>query len=145
MKRRLLGIIACVVGLLGVVAAVVAFHVIRTSPPGALAASVQGKIFNIEFEFGSPPPPPRVPSGVSRDQVATVAMGLGCLAIGIAVASWIRRERPALGFIACYLGVAAIAWEWFLIVVCLYIFVGGPTLWHSRPWSEHRKPAPAET
>src|SRR5688572_20824004 len=99
MKRRILGTIACIVGLIGVIAAVLAFHVIAppaAQPPGWEVELNVAK--GLKWRFGNrlaPPPPPT--TLVSRESMQLATVIIGCVAISLAIASWIRREGIALG------------------------------------------------
>jgi hypothetical protein len=136
---RILGIMACIVGLCGVIAAVLAHHVIdqpRKQPPGWSAELKLSEKVNLHV--GSPRYVEPPAATVLRERVTVAAVIMGCAAIALAVGSWIRREGIALGVMACFLGLAAIAWEQALLVFIVFILVGGPTLWIDRPW-ERRK------
>src|SRR5262245_27790317 len=113
MKSRALGTIGCVVGLLGVFATVLAQHVISRPPEQPPGWEVEVDLAeNLKWRYGNRPPAPPEPTPViSRDSMTLAAIAIGCVALALAVASWIRREGIALGAIASFLGVAAIAWE----------------------------------
>ena len=65
----------------------------------------------------------------ARDRAKLIAIAIGCVAISLAVGSWIHQEGIALGVLAIFLGVAAIAWEQALFVFLAFVFVGGPAVW----------------
>jgi hypothetical protein len=131
MKPRVLSSIGCVVGLLGIFAAVLAHHVISRlpeQPPGWQMDVDVGE--NFKWQLGNRPAVPPEPAPVvSRDTMSLAAIAIGCVAIAFAVASWIRREGVALGVLAAFLGTAAIAWEQVLFVFALFVFAGGPMIW----------------
>jgi hypothetical protein len=141
MKRRVLGTSACVVGLLGVIVAVLAFHVVAppSDPPPGWEVQVN-VTKHLKWRFGNrPEAPPQPAQLVSHESLKLTAVAIGCVAIVLAVASWIRREGATLGFMACFLGVSAIAWQTVLVVFAIFMFVGGPVIWFDRPWSGHRE------
>jgi hypothetical protein len=125
----------------GVIAAVLAFHVVAPPaepPPGWEVELNVGK--GMKWRLGNrPAPPPQPATLVSRESIKLAAVILGCIAIALAVASWIRREGLALGLLGAFLGISAIAWETILIVFAVFVFVGGPVLWFDRPWPQRRK------
>jgi hypothetical protein len=141
MKRRVLGTSACVVGLLGVIVAVLAFHVVAPPPDPPPGWEVQVNVTkHLKWRFGNrPEAPPQPAQLVSHESLKLTAVAIGCVAIVLAVASWIRREGATLGFMACFLGVSAIAWQTVLVVFAIFMFVGGPVIWFDRPWSGHRE------
>jgi hypothetical protein len=141
MKRRVLGTVACVVGLAGVLTAVLAHHVVARAPEPPPSWEVNVNIGDaLKWRYGNAPPAaPAQRSLISRDSMALVAIGVGCVAIAFAVASWIRREGVALGVLALFLGAAAIAWEQVVVLFGLFILVGGPAVWFYWPWAERRK------
>ncbi|MCI0332740.1 MAG: hypothetical protein L0228_05915 [Planctomycetes bacterium] len=67
------------------------------------------------------------------------AITIGCVAMVLAVSSWIRREGIVLGVFAAFLGAAAIAWEQALILFALFVFAGGPAVCADWPRRERRK------
>ena len=145
MKRRIWGTSACVVGLVGVIVAVVTFHFVAPPPDPPPGWEVQVNVTkHLKWRFGNRPEAPPEPARLlSHERLKLAALIIGCVAITLAVASWIRREGATLGFLGCFLGVSAIAWETVLIVFAIFMFVGGPVIWFDRPWSERRKPATA--
>jgi hypothetical protein len=106
MKRRMLGTIGCIFGLLGVFAAVLAHHVIARAPEQPPGWEVEVNITeNVKWRYGNKPPaPPESTPLVSRDSMTLAAIGMACVAIAFSVASWIRREGIALGVLASFLG-----------------------------------------
>jgi hypothetical protein len=141
MKRRILGTSACIVGLLGVLAAVLAFHVVAPPPSPPPGWEVQVNVTrHLKWRFGNrPEAPPEPATLMSHERLKLAAVIIGCVAIPLAVASWIRREGATLGFVGCFLGVSAIAWQTVLVVFAIFMFVGGPVIWFDRPWAERRK------
>jgi hypothetical protein len=139
MKRRVLGTIGCIIGLLSVLAAVLAHHVIARAPEQPPGWEVEVNLTEkVKWRYGNKPPaPPELRPLVSRDSMTMAAVGMGCVAIAFSVASWIRREGIALGVLASFLGAAAIAWEQVLVVFALFVFAGGPLLWVQWIWREH--------
>jgi hypothetical protein len=145
MKRRILGTSACIVGLLGVLAAVFAFHVVAPPPDPPPGWEVQINVTQkLKWRFGNRPEvPPEPATLLSHEWLKLAAVIIGSVAIALAVASWIRREGATLGFVGCFLGVSAIAWETVIVVFAIFMFVGGPVIWFDRPWAERRKAATA--
>jgi hypothetical protein len=145
MKSRILGTIACVVGLVGVLAAVLAFHVVAPPPDPPPGWEVQVNLTKkFQWKFGNRPEAPPEPARLlSHERLKLAAIIIGCVAITLAVASWIRREGATLGFVGCFLGVSAIAWQTVLVVFAIFMFVGGPVIWFDRPWSRRGKTAAA--
>jgi hypothetical protein len=141
MKRRVLGTSACVVGLVGVIAAVLAFHVVAPPPDPPPGWEVQVNVTkHLKWRFGNRlEPAPEPATLVSYESLKLAGVIIGCVAIALAVASWIRREGATLGFVGCFLGVSAIAWETVLVVFAIFMFVGGPVIWFDRPWSARRE------
>jgi len=141
MKLRVLSTIGCVVGLLGVFAAVLAHHVISRPPEQPPGWEVEVNIAeSLKWRYGNlPPTSPKPTPVISRDSMAIVAIATGCIAFAFAVASWIRREGIALGVLASFLGVAAIAWEHVLIIFALFVIAGGPAVWIHWLRAEHKK------
>ena len=140
--KRVLGTTACVVGLCGVIAAVVAHHVIARTPEHPPGWSFDVKITEkLNFRVGTLPPEPPTPVTTERDKLKLAAIVIGCFALAISVGSWIRGEGIALGVLASFLGVAAIAWEQALFIFLAFILTGGPAMWISWPASEQRKAA----
>jgi hypothetical protein len=141
MKRRILGISACVVGLVGVVAAVLAFHVVAPPPDPPPGWEVQVNVTkHLKWKFGNrpeaPPPPAQL---LSHERLKLAAVVIGCVAIALSVASWIRREGATLGFLGAFLGVSAIAWQTVLVVFAIFVFAGGPVIWFDWPRSGSRE------
>jgi len=135
--KRVLASMACVVGLCGVITAVVAHHVIARVPEQSRGWTIDAKLTEkLKFHVGTLPPEAPPPVTTARDKAELVAIAFGCITFVLAVGSWIRGEGIALGVLASFLGVAAIAWEQTLFVLALFIFVGGPSLWYSWPASE---------
>ena len=139
---RTLGALACIVGLCGVVAAAVGYHVLThrrsEGTPGWTVETTLTKKWN--FRFGTvPAEAPLPPQAAAAERAKLVAAWMGIAAISLAVFSWIRREGIALGVMACFLGVAAMAWEQAIIIFMALILIGGPALWFYWPWSEARK------
>lgn len=138
--RRILGMIACIVGLCGVITAVLAHHVIARTPERPPGWSLDAELTKkIKFRVGTLPPQAPPADVTARDKAKLVAIAFGCVALAIAVGSWVRGEGIALGVLASFLGVAAIAWEQALLVFLVFIFVGGPAVWYYWPASEGRK------
>ena len=135
-----LGTIGCVVGLLGVFAAVLAHHVIarrpELPPSWELNVDVSDKL---QWRYGNAPPPRVETAATWRDSVMLTAVAIGCVAIAFAVGSWIRREGVTLGMLATFLGIAAIAWEQVLLVFALFVFAGGPMFWFQWAFRDRGK------
>src|SRR5262245_58207616 len=120
--KRILGILACVVGLCGVVATVFAHHVIdrpREQPPG-WSANVELSE-KVKLHLGTPRYVEPPPSAVFRERLTLAAVIIGCAAIALAVLSWIRREGIALGVLASFLGAAAIDWEQVMFIFIVFV------------------------
>ena len=52
-----------------------------------------------------------------HDHIAITYMSLGFIALGLGVASWVRRDHMRISFAAVGLGLCAIAWEYVLVGV----------------------------
>lgn len=131
MNPRALGITGCVIGLLGVIATILAHHVIERPPEKPPSWEINVAITEkLKWRYGNQPKPQPPPASiVSRDSMQLAATVIGATAILFAVASWIRREGISLGLIAAFLGTAAIAWEIVVVVFALSVFSGLPAVW----------------
>jgi hypothetical protein len=127
MRHSWAGVLGIVIALAGLTATVCAEHVLPEPPKPKLQTTVNLNVGGLHFGWRSktqeaqPPAPEPV---LSRDRVRLAGTALGALALPLAVASWIRRERAWWGFGICSFAIAAVAWQTFVIVFAVLLLSG---------------------
>lgn len=128
--KQFFGVTACVAGLFGVMLAILGHHVLERPPERPPGWSADLEITKkLKVRLGDLPPEASPKSTSTRDWVQLTAICVGGVVILLAVVSLLRREGVRLGVAALFLGVASVAWEQTLILLLVFIFVGGPVIW----------------
>ena len=148
MNKRILGLVALLAGLAAVV---VAFTVLASceepskpaeEPDEGFKFAVQsqpvekGKGWSVHFRWAfhqksqEPSPPPA--QAMSQANARRLVIALGVVAIGLAIASWVRKEGVRLGLVSCVLGVLAclmgtfaVAFTMIGVLLLIALFSGG--------------------
>ncbi|HEX8325111.1 MAG TPA: hypothetical protein VF595_14500 [Tepidisphaeraceae bacterium] len=107
-------------------ATVVAKHVLP-DPPQKQQTNLTVKIGKLNLGWNSKekvPPVAEVRQRTTRKQVRMAGIGLGLVALPFALVSWARRERVWWGLGIVVFAVAAMAWQWFVVVFAVLVLSG---------------------
>jgi hypothetical protein len=126
MKARALGITALLTSVLALACSIIAYHVLEEPRPVTQTrVSVQFGGFRLERQAKSAPDEPDLKTFVTPYRLRLCAIGIAILGILLSALSWIRREGFGLGFGACTIAAAALAWIQFVVVFALLLLSGG--------------------
>ena len=129
MRRPWAGVASLLIALLGLAATLSAEYVLPPPPvpPPRVALRLTVGRLDLSWRSKAATLPPTSTGPLSRDGVRIVGLVLGAVAMGTAVASWVRREPDGWGMLACAFAVLAVAWQPVLFVVALF---GIPAILH---------------